>query len=155
MLAAQGDDVGCSAGGPVHACLFGALGDDRFAACFYVAGAGEHAQVAEVGVAHPVGVVLEVTHFGVQFAGFGTGERVLAGGLDDRADVPGVELGEPFFQPLGRVGGDEREVVREVVEVLAGVPDVGDVGGVRVELASHGPDPGGAVADRDDLAEVL
>ena len=43
----------------------------------------------------------------------------------------------------------------EVVQVLAGVVDVDDVGGVRVELLGHGPDPGGAVAEGDDLAEVL
>ena len=45
--------------------------------------------------------------------------------------------------------------VREVEQVLAGVVEVGDVGGVGVELPGHGPDPGGAVADGDDLAEVL
>ena len=43
----------------------------------------------------------------------------------------------------------------EVVQVLAGVIDVHDVGGVRVEGLGHGPDPGGAVAEGDDLAEVL
>src|SRR6266702_6357875 len=41
------------------------------------------------------------------------------------------------------------------MQVLAGVVDVGDVRGVRVKLPYHGPDPGGAVADGDDLAEVL
>ena len=43
----------------------------------------------------------------------------------------------------------------EVGEVLAGMVDVDDVGGVRIERLGHGPDPGGAVADRDDLPEVL
>jgi hypothetical protein len=46
-------------------------------------------------------------------------------------------------------------VAGQVVQVLAGVVDVGDMGGVRVERPGHAPDPGGAVADRDDLAEVL
>ena len=67
----------------------------------------------------------------------------------------GVEFAEAVGQPLGRVGGDEGQVVREVVQVLAGVVDVHDVGGVRVEGLGHGPDPGGAVAEGDDLAEVL
>src|SRR6266567_3266733 len=38
---------------------------------------------------------------------------------------------------------------------LAGVVDVGDVGGVRVEGPGHGPDPGGAVAEGDDLPVVV
>ena len=46
-------------------------------------------------------------------------------------------------------------MVRQVGEVLAGVVDVGDVGGVGVELLGHGPDPGGAVAESDDLAAMV
>jgi hypothetical protein len=46
-------------------------------------------------------------------------------------------------------------VVREVVQVLTSVIDVGDVGGVRVELLGHRPDPCGTVADRDGLAAML
>ena len=46
-------------------------------------------------------------------------------------------------------------MIGQVVQVLSGVPDIHDVGGVRVELFRHAPDPGGAVADRDDLPEVL
>ena len=33
--------------------------------------------------------------------------------------------------------------------------DVHDVGRVRVEVLGHGPDPGGAVAEGDDLPVVL
>ena len=82
-------------------------------------------------------------------------ERVLAGGVDDGADVPGVQLGVAVCQPLRRVGGDEGQVAGQVGEVLAGVVDVGDVGGVGVKGPGHGPDPRGAVAEGDDLAEVL
>ena len=35
------------------------------------------------------------------------GERVLAGGLDDCPDIPGVEFGAAFFQPSGGVRSDE------------------------------------------------
>jgi hypothetical protein len=51
----------------------------------------------------------------------------------------------------GGSGGDEGQVGGQV---LAGVPDVGDVGGVRVERLGHGPDPGRAVTDRHHLAEM-
>jgi hypothetical protein len=43
----------------------------------------------------------------------------------------------------------------EVVQVLSGVVDIHDVGGVRAKRLGHGPDPDRAVAERDDLTEVL
>src|SRR3984957_1655009 len=107
VLAAQGYDVGGAFGGPVHACLLGALDDDRLDASFDGARAGEHAQVAEVLVAHPVGVALEVAEFTVQFLGLDAGERVAGSGIDDGGDVPGVQLLAAPGQPLLRVGGDE------------------------------------------------
>ena len=100
-------------------------------------------------------VALEVAELFVQLVGFDAVQGVGAGGGDDRVDVAGIQFAEAAGQPLGRVGGDEGQVVREVVQVLAGVLDVHDVGGVRVEGLGHGPDPGGAVAEGDDLAEVV
>ena len=73
--------------------MFRALDDDGFAACFYVAGADEHAKFAEVLIAHAVGVAFEVAELFVQVFGFDAGEGVGAGGLDDRLDVAGVEFG--------------------------------------------------------------
>ncbi len=89
---------------------------------------------------HPVGVVAEVAELSFQVAGLDAVEGVGAGGLDDRLDVPGVEFGVPVGQPLRRVGGDEGKVAGQVGEVLAGVVDVGDVGGLGVEGLGHGPD---------------
>ena len=41
------------------------------------------------------------------------------------------------------------------MQVLVGVVDVHDVGGVRVEVRGHSPDPSGAVAEGDELPEML
>ena len=60
VLAAQGEDAGGAGDVPAHAGQFEALADDGFAAGFDDAGADEHAVVAEVGVAHAVGVGFEV-----------------------------------------------------------------------------------------------
>ena len=75
MLAAQGDDVGGAFGGPVHAGLLGSLGHDRLDASLDGARVGEHAEVAEVLVAHPVRVALEVAELLVQVAGLDAVER--------------------------------------------------------------------------------
>jgi len=77
-----------------------------------------------------VRVALEVAEFLVQVAGLDAVERVLAGCGDDRLNVPGVQVGAAVFEPLRRVGGDEGKVGGQVGEVLAGVVDVGDVGGL-------------------------
>src|SRR6266571_7527333 len=69
VLGAQGDDVGGAVGGPVHACLLGALDHDGFDAALDGARAGEHAEFPEVLVAHPVGVAPEVAELFVQFLG--------------------------------------------------------------------------------------
>jgi hypothetical protein len=68
-------------------------------------GPGEHAEAAEVLVAHPVGVALEVAELLVQLVGFDAGQRVLPGGGEDRLDGPGVEFGVAVGEPLGRVRG--------------------------------------------------
>jgi hypothetical protein len=104
MLAAQGDDVGGALGGPVHACLLGAVDHDGFDSAFDGARADEHAQVAEVLVAHPVRVVFEVAELLVQLADLDAGQRVLPCSGDDRLDVAGVEAGAAVLQPLCRVG---------------------------------------------------
>jgi hypothetical protein len=62
------------------------------------------AHVAEVLVAHPADVVLEVAEFPVQVFGLDSFQGVLAGGGDDRLDVPGVQVVEPADEPLRRVG---------------------------------------------------
>ena len=100
-------------------------------------------------------LLLEVAGLLVQVAGLDAVERVGAGGADERLDVAGVEVFVAAGEPLRRVGSHERQVVRQVGEVLAGVVYVHDLGGVGVELPGHGPDPGGAVAEGGDLAEVL
>jgi hypothetical protein len=48
-----------------------------------------------------VGVVLEVAQGGCEVAGLAAGEGEGAGGSADRADVTGVEFGEPLRQPAG------------------------------------------------------
>jgi hypothetical protein len=50
-LAAQGNDVRGAFDGPVHAGLLGALDDEGLDSSFDGARAGEHAELAEVGVA--------------------------------------------------------------------------------------------------------
>jgi len=52
-------------------------------------------------------------------------------------------------------GGDEGQAGGQVVQVLAGVADARDAGGAGVKRFGHAPDPGGAVAEDGDLAEVL
>ena len=140
MLAAQSDDVGGAVDAPVHAGLFRAVDDDRLYCSFDVAGADEHAQLLEAGVAHPVRVALEVAELLIQFLGLDAFEGVLPGGGDDGLDVAGVELVAAVGEPLARVGGDEGEVVRQVGEVLAGVEQVDDLGGLGELAGGNVPD---------------
>ena len=115
--------------------------DDGLAAGLDGAGADEHTQRTEVLVAHPVGVGLEVAEGFVAFAGQGTGEFQVAGGGQQGGDVAGVEFAEPFGEPVrlavaqqpGGEGG-------QVVDVLAGVVEVNDLGGGREQLAGEIPD---------------
>jgi len=105
----------------VHAGEFEALADHGFAAGFDVARADEHAQFPVVGVAHPGGVGAEVGQGLVPVGGLDPDQGVLGcgGGGDDRFEVPGVEFGEVFGQPLGGVGDDEREGGGQGVQVFA------------------------------------
>ena len=120
------------------------------------AGSDEHAQFAEPGVAHPLSVGLEVAERPVDFAGLGVGEGQVSGGGGQGGDVAGVEVGQPGGQP-GRVvlAEDGGEEVSQVVQVLAGVAVVDDLGGGGEALPGQVPDPGCAVAEHDELADVF
>jgi hypothetical protein len=111
----------------------------------------EHAELLEVRVAHPVGVVLEVARGRLEVAGFFAGQREGAGGGADRLDVAVIQLGQPVVLAV-----TEHEVQQfcQVVQVLAGVIQIddlrcpGEVGGGEV------PDPRCPVAEDDQLADV-
>ena len=60
--------------------------------------------------------------------------------------------GEPF---VALVAEHELQDAGEVVEVLAGMPDTGDLGGLGELAGGDVPDPGGAVADDGELADVV
>jgi len=119
------------------------------------AGAEEPAQVAVAGVAHPDGVGLEVGQGLVPVGGLDPDHGVFLGGGDDRFDVAGVQVSQPVGEPLVGVGDDERDGGGQVVQVFAGVPDVHDLGRGGQELAGQVPDPGRAVAQDDELADVV
>jgi hypothetical protein len=79
------------------------LGDNGFTSGFDGALADEHAVLAEVGVAHAVGVSFEV---GQCFGGLGgrvAGEGQRGGLVDQGFDVAGVEVGQAGRQPVGWV----------------------------------------------------
>ena len=101
VLAAQGEDAGGAGDVPAHAREFEALADDGFAAGFDGAGADEHAVIAEVGIAHAVGVGFEVGQRFVGVAGEVTGQPEAGGFGDEGFDVAGVEVGQPGGQPVG------------------------------------------------------
>ncbi len=92
-------------------------------------------------VAHPGGVGLEVAQGGVQFVGFGAGQREGAGGGQQCREVAVVELAAAFGDPGGvLVAEHEGEQLAEVVQVLAGVVQVHDLGGFGEMLAGLVPD---------------
>jgi hypothetical protein len=70
------------------------------------------------------------------------------GGGADAVEVAVVEAvqagGEPF---VALVAEHELQDAGEVVEVLAGMPDIDDLGGLGELAGGDVPDPGGAVAD--------
>jgi hypothetical protein len=79
---------------------------------------------------YPVRVVLEVAQGCVQRLGFRPGERELAGGGGEGADVAAVQLGEPLGEPFLAMGAEhEFQQPGQVVQVLAGVVEAGDLGG--------------------------
>jgi hypothetical protein len=155
VLASQGGYGGGAACGPVHAGLFEACAEDGFAAGFHDAGADEHAEFSVVGVAHAVGVGLEVGDGFVDQLGLRAGQVVEAGSAGDRVDVAVVQLVEPLVQPLGWVGDDEVEQAGEFVQVFAGVEQVHDLGGCGEALLGQVPDPAGPVAQDHELAQVF
>ena len=75
---------------------------------------------------------------------------------DEGFNVAGVEVGQPGGQPVGvLVAEDGGEACGKVVQVLAGVVDVHDRGGFGQDRGGQVPDPGGAVAEHDELADVI
>ena len=105
-------------------------------------------------VAHPGGVGLEVAQCGVQFFGFDPGQRE-GGRRTAVRDVAVVESPAAFGDPGGvLVAEDEGEQLAQVVQVLAGVVQVDDLGGFGEVLAGQVPDPVRAVAEDGELADV-
>jgi hypothetical protein len=139
----------------VHAGSLEPVADDGLAACFDQAGADEQAALAEPVVAHAGGVVLEVAQGGADLVFLHAFEGVLAGGPDDAVDVAVVEVfqpgGDPFFLPVAE---HELELAGEVVDVLAGVEQIHDLGGLGELRGGDIPGPGGAVAEDGELADV-
>ena len=81
--------------------------------------------------------------------------RCAAGG-EQGGDVAGVEFGEPFGEPVWLAGAQQPGGEGgEVVDVFAGVVEVDDLGGGGEQLIGEVPDPHGAVAEDDELADVL
>ena len=94
VQAAQGEDAVGAGEGPSHPGQFAALRDDGFASRFHGAGSYEHSELAEVGVTHPVSVVLEVAQGGLEVAGFLAGQGEGTGGSADRLDVAVIQLSQ-------------------------------------------------------------
>ena len=106
-------------------------------------------------VAHPGGAVLEVRQGLVPLGGFDPGQGEGAGGGCERVDVAGVELGTALGEPSAAgVAEHEGEGLAEVVQVLAGVIEVHDLGGFGEVLAGQVPDPHCAVAQDGQLPDV-
>ena len=82
--------------------------------------------------AHAGGVVLEVAESGVDLGFLDTFEGVLASCPDDAVDVAAVEVlqagGEPFLLVVQQ---HELQPAGKVVDVLAGMVKVGDLGRLR------------------------
>ncbi len=108
-----------------------------------------------MGVAHAVGVGFEVGHGFVHVGGLGSVELVETGGGREGFDVAVVQVGESPVQPGSGVGHDECELLGERVQVFAGVEQVDDAGGGGEALVGEVPDPAGAVAEDDELADVF
>src|SRR5260370_24178165 len=155
VLAAQGGDAGCAVDRPAHTGQLQPLPDDRFAPGLDKSGADEHAQVVEVLVAYPVGVVREVGQGLVAFAGQGANEVQVAAGGQDRLDVAFVELvqagGEPVVAVAGQQPGSE---VSQVVQVLAGVIQVDDLGCGGGQLGCAGSQSSRALPQADPRGGV-
>jgi hypothetical protein len=141
VLAAEGGDTSGAADGPAHAGELEPLADDRLAAGLDHAGADEHAQGAEVLISHPVGIGLEVGQGLVSLGGQAADELQAAAGGQQGGDVPGVELGEALGEPVVAVAAEQPGGEGgQLVDVLAGVVEVDDLGGGGEVLAGQVPD---------------
>jgi hypothetical protein len=87
------------------------------------------------------GVVLEVAQRGVDLVFLSPDERVLPGGGHDAVDVAVVEVFQAGGEPLVlMVAQHELQLAGEVVQVLAGVEQVHDLGGLRELGGGDSPD---------------
>ena len=120
------------------------------------AGADEQAAGAEPVVAHAGRVVEEVAELPLGLVFLDAFEGVFADGGLDAVDVAVVEVfeagGEPF---VPAVAEHELQGAGEGVQVLAGVVEVDDLGGLGELVRGDAPDPGGAVAEDGELADVV
>ena len=83
-------------------------------------------------------------------------ERVLPGGGRGAVDVTVVEVFQAGGEPLVlMVQQHELQRAGEVVQVLAGVEQVHDLGGLRELRGSDSPDPCCSVAEDGELADVV
>jgi hypothetical protein len=138
------------------ACLLESLADDGFAAGLDDPGAGEQPALAEPVVAHAGGVVLEVAEGGVQLVLLDAGEGERAGGGRDAVDVAVAGVFQPGGEPfVFVVQQHELQQAGEVVDVLAGVVEVHDLGGPGELAGGDAPDPGCAVAEDGELPDVV
>jgi hypothetical protein len=110
----------------------------------------------KLGAAHAVGVDVEVSELPVAFAGQGAGEFQGAPGGEQGGDVAGVEFGEAFGKPVMVAAAEQQGCEgRQVVDVLAGVVEIDDLGGSVEQFIGDVLDPYRAVAADDELADVL
>jgi len=116
------------------------------------AGAGEQAQRPVPGVAHAVGVGVEVVQGLVALARQRPAEFQAVAGGEQGADVAGVEFGEPLVAVAGQQPGGQ---VRQLMHVLAGVKQVDDLGCLGEMRGGEVPDPRRAVAQDGELADVV
>ena len=153
--AAQGQDAGGAGYRPSHSGQFAALRDDGFAPGLDCSRADEHAQLLEVGVAHPVGIALEVAQRGVQVCGLLPGQGEGACGGADRGNIAVVQVGKPLFKPgLLVVAEHELQQPGQVVQVLPGMEQVHDLGRLGEVPGGQVPDPDGSVTEEHQLADA-
>ena len=92
-------------------------------------------------ISHPVGIGLEVGQGLVSLGGQAADELQAAAGGQQGGDVPGVELGEALGEPVVAVAAEQPGGEGgQLVDVLAGVVEVDDLGGGGEVLAGQVPD---------------
>jgi hypothetical protein len=88
-----------------------------------------------------VGVDLEVAEGLVSLTGQQADELEVAAGGEQGGDVAGIELVESCDEPVLVAGAEQPGCqVSEIVDVLAGVVEVDDLGGGREQLTGQVPD---------------